>query len=296
MLPAASFAEGDGTWVNFEGRAQRSFQTYDPAYYDRHVATQESWRWIAQLRTALGQPAWSKLDEVIADAEAAIPALKGIAQAAPNAEFRIDGAKLARAPQRQSGRTAARANIFVHEPKATQDPDSPLAFSMEGINSSHAVTRPAALIPFAWSPGWNSPSAWNKFQAEVGGAMKGGDSGVHLFRHNGAAPYFAPRAAAQDGLRLLPLHQHFGSEELSAKAAPIQERTPQVYVAINVADAQRLGIEHQSQTRVEFGDYSLSLPAKVRVDLPAGSVGLPVGLAGIPPLLADAVVRLSKGA
>lgn len=295
VLPAASFAEGDGTWVNFEGRAQRSFQTYDPAYYDRHVATQESWRWLAQLRIALGQPAWSKLDEVIADAEAAIPALKGIAQAAPNAEFRIDGAKLARAPQRQSGRTAARANVFVHEPKATQDPDSPLAFSMEGINSTHAVTRPAALIPFAWSPGWNSPSAWNKFQAEVGGAMKGGDSGVHLFRHNGAAPYFPLRSARHDGLQLLPLHQHFGSEELSAKAAPIQERIPQAYVAINVADAQRLGIEHQALTRVEFGDYLLSLPAKVRVDLPAGSVGLPVGLTGIPPLVAGAAVRLSKG-
>ena len=174
VLPAASFAEGDGTWVNFEGRAQRGFQVYDPAYYDRHVATQESWRWIAALRGALGQPAWANLDAVIADAEIAIPALQGIAAAAPNAAFRIEGAKLARAPQRQSGRTANRANVFVHEPRATQDADSPLAFSMEGINGAHASERPAALIPFAWSPGWNSPSAWNKFQAEVGGAMKGG--------------------------------------------------------------------------------------------------------------------------
>ena len=296
VLPAASFAEGDGTWVNFEGRAQRGFQVYDPAYYDRHVATQESWRWIAALRGALGQPAWANLDAVIADAEAALPALQGIAAAAPNAAFRIEGAKLARAPQRQSGRTAARANVFVHEPRATQDADSPLAFSMEGINSTHAVDRPAALIPFAWSPGWNSPSAWNKFQAEVGGAMKGGDSGVHLFRHNGAAPYFAPGSTKAEGLSLLPLHHHFGSEELSSKAGPIQERIPQAYVALSLADAQRLGIEHQALTRVEFGDYLLSLPAKVRVDLPAGSVGLPVGLAGIPPVTAGAAVRVSKGA
>ena len=296
VLPAAAFSEGDGTWVNFEGRAQRGFQVYDPAYYDRHVTVQESWRWCAALRSALGQPTWAKLDEVIADAELAIPALQGMAAAAPSAAFRIDGAKLARAPQRQSGRTAARANVFVHEPRATQDPDSPLAFSMEGINSTHAVERPAALIPFAWSPGWNSPSAWNKFQAEVGGAMKGGDSGVHLFKHNGAASYFPAALAKTEGLSLLPLHHHFGAEELSSKAAPIQERIPQAYVALSMADAERLGITHQALVRVEFGDYLLSLPAKVRVDLPVGSVGLPVGLAGIPPFVAGASVRLGKGA
>jgi len=296
LLPAASFAEGDGTFVNFEGRAQRSFQNFDPAYYDRHVATQESWRWIAEMRGALGKATWANLDAIIADAEIAVPALKGIALAAPSATFRIEGAKLARAPQRQSGRTAARANVFVHEPKATQDGDSALAFSMEGINSTHAGVRPAALIPFAWSPGWNSPSAWNKFQAEVGGAMKGGDSGVHLFKHNGAASYFPARLEAAGGLTVLPIHSHFGSEELSAKAKPIQERIPQAYVAINVADAQRLGIEHQALTRVELGEYVLSLPAKVRVDLPAGSIGLPVGLAGIPPLTAGAAVQVSKGA
>ena len=184
----------------------------------------------------------------------------------------------------------------MHEPKATQDPDSALAFSMEGVNGTHAVERPAALIPFAWSPGWNSPSAWNKFQQEVGGAMRGGDSGVHLFKHNGAADYFPARLSAQEGLTVLPLHLHFGSEELSSKALPIRQRIPQAYVALHVADAQRLGIEHQALARVELGDYLLSLPAKVRVDLPEGSVGLPVGLAGVPPLVAGASVRVSKGA
>ncbi len=34
VLSAASFAESDGTVVNNEGRAQRFFQVYDPAYYD----------------------------------------------------------------------------------------------------------------------------------------------------------------------------------------------------------------------------------------------------------------------
>ena len=34
VLPAASFAEGDGTLVSQEGRAQRFFQVYEPSYYD----------------------------------------------------------------------------------------------------------------------------------------------------------------------------------------------------------------------------------------------------------------------
>ncbi len=50
ILPAASFAEGDGTAVNFEGRAQRYFQVFDPAYYDRSVDTLESWRWLSRLK------------------------------------------------------------------------------------------------------------------------------------------------------------------------------------------------------------------------------------------------------
>src|SRR3546814_2741283 len=37
LLPAASFAEGDGTLVNCEGRAQSSFQVYAPASYDETV-------------------------------------------------------------------------------------------------------------------------------------------------------------------------------------------------------------------------------------------------------------------
>ena len=52
------------------------------------------------------------------------------------------------------------ANISVHEPKPPEDPDSPLSFSMEGYPDE----PPAALIPFFWSPGWNSIQAVNKFQ------------------------------------------------------------------------------------------------------------------------------------
>ena len=55
VLSAASFAESDGTVINNEGRAQRFFQVYDPAYYDSKTVMLESWRWLHSLhgRTAM---------------------------------------------------------------------------------------------------------------------------------------------------------------------------------------------------------------------------------------------------
>ena len=116
---------------------------------------------------------WTQLDEVIAAVAQAAPVLAGITAAAPNALFRIKGLKLAREPRRYSGRTAMRADISVHEPRQPHDQDSALAYSMEGYVG---VDNDAALTSFAWAPGWNSPSAWNKFQDEVGGHSRKGDA------------------------------------------------------------------------------------------------------------------------
>ena len=38
--------ESDGTVINNEGRAQRFFRVYDPAYYDSNTVMLESWRWL----------------------------------------------------------------------------------------------------------------------------------------------------------------------------------------------------------------------------------------------------------
>lgn len=155
MLSAASFAESDGTVVNNEGRAQRFFQVYDPAYYDAKTVMLESWRWLHSLHSTVNnrQVDWTQLDHVIDAAIAALPQLAGIKDAAPDATFRIRGQKLAREPHRYSGRTAMRANISVHEPRQPQDKDTMFAFSMEGNNQPSA---PRSQIPFAWAPGWNS--------------------------------------------------------------------------------------------------------------------------------------------
>ena len=282
LLPAGTVFEADGTFVNYEGRAQRFFQVFDPAYYDRSIALKESWRWIADMQDGRD---WASLDDVTGACAAAMPQFAVITETAPNARFRLKGMKMARAPHRQSGRTAARANISVHEPRASQDVDSALAFSMEGANGSMQLDRPAELVPFAWAPGWNSPQAWNKFQDEVGGHMKGGDPGEPVLVTDGSImpSYFGPAGGGADGLRVVTLHHLFGSEEQSGRAEVIAGRAPKPYVALSRADAQRLGLVAGSSAKVSVaGGASTSLPVRVSEVLAAGSVGLPVGLPGVP--------------
>src|SRR5690606_15443534 len=134
VLSAASFAEGDGTVVSQEGRAQRFYQVYDPSYYKPELAIKESWRWLHAIETGVkGQPiSWTVLDDVIEAVAKNVPALEAIQDVAPDAGFRVHGLKVAREPRRYSGRTAMRAPLSVHEPKQPTDQDTALTFSMEG--------------------------------------------------------------------------------------------------------------------------------------------------------------------
>ncbi|PKQ43096.1 NADH-quinone oxidoreductase subunit G [Pseudomonas sp. YY-1] len=295
LLPAASFAEGDGTLVSLEGRAQRFFQVYEPSYYDNNFLIREGWRWLHALHSTLQGKVvdWTQLDQVTEACAASNPHLSGIKDAAPSASFRIKGLKLAREPHRYSGRTAMRANISVHEPRQPQDQDSAFAFSMEGYAGSKEDRQ---QIPFAWSPGWNSPQAWNKFQDEVGGHLRAGDPGVRLLEAAGnALPWFAVNAAfnpAAGTWQVAPLHHLFGSEENSARAKPIQERMPEPYVALARDEAARLGVNDGALLALRVNGQALRLPLKVRDDLAIGLVGLPLGLPGIPAVIAGASVTL----
>lgn len=295
ILPAASFAESDGTLVNQEGRAQRFFQVYDPAYYDTSVAMLESWRWMHSLHSTLNSRHvdWTQLDHVIEACVEALPQLKGMIEAAPNASFRIRGQKLARSPHRYSGRTAMRANISVHEPRQPQDKDTMFAFSMEGNNNPLAERN---QVPFAWAPGWNSPQAWNKFQSEVGGSLRHGDPGIRMIEAGeGTLDYFSdiPAAftASASQWRVAPYYHLFGSEEMSQRASVIQQRMPQPYVMVNPADAAQLGVNAGSQVEFTCGGQTLSLPVRLSETLSQGQVGLPLGLPGIPPVLVGATVE-----
>ncbi len=299
LLPTATFAEGDGTLINNEGRAQRFFQVYDPNYYDESIQVRESWSWLAALKQAIAQETITsaKFDKICAQCEADNPQLKGIVAAAPDSSSRIKGMKVARSPHRYSGRTAQRAAVNVHEPRVTQDKDSALAFSMEGYAGDE---RPGSMIPFAWAPKWNSPQAWNKLQDKVGGKLRGGDPGVRLFDAQDvtdAKGYFTEVPTAftpDDKLLALPLHHIFGSDELSARSEAMQPQLVKPYISINQADAERLGLSQDDKVDIVSLEWQ-QLPLQIDPDLPTGTLGLPVGLTGQPWWTPNQRVNLDKG-
>lgn len=299
LLSVASFAEADGTLVSSEGRAQRFFQVFEPSYYDDKILVREGWRWLHALHsTLLEKPVdWTQLDEVTDACATKNPQLAAIREAAPAATFRIKGQKLAREPHRYSGRTAMRANISVHEPRQPQDKDTAFAFSMEGYSGSKEDRQ---QIPFAWSPGWNSPQAWNKFQDEVGGHLRAGDPGVRLLETGGnAMAWFsvnAPFNPAAGTLQGVPLYHLFGSDETSALAKPIQQRIPEAYIALAKAEADRLGVNDGALISLNINGQPVRLPVQINDDLAIGLAGLPVGLAGIPASIAGSVLTDLKEA
>lgn len=298
VLPAGSFAEDDGTVINMEGRAQCYFQLYDPAYYDPDCKIHESWRWIYALQTSVEsrEVCWTHFDDITRMCADTVPALARIMEAAPDANFRIKGLKIARAPRRYSGRTAMRANLSVHEPRASQDSDTALSFSMEGYVGPN---EPASFVPFAWAPGWNSPQAWTKFQDEVGGHLRSGDSGVRLIepKTEAAVSYFTEIPAAfgvcEDALRVAPLYHLFGSDELSAMAPATQSMVVQAYVALSVEDAARLKLTENSLVKVTLGNRTYSLRLQISKTLASGLVGLPAGIPGMPPILGHTHAQLA---
>ncbi|HQQ63168.1 MAG TPA: NADH-quinone oxidoreductase subunit NuoG [Pseudomonadales bacterium] len=300
VLPAGSFAESDGTVINMEGRAQRYFQVYDPAYYNPDYKINESWRWIYALHTSMERrmACWTQFDEITQLCAQTVPALARIMDAAPSASYRMKGLKIARAPRRYSGRTAMRANLSVHEPRVSQDADSALSFSMEGYSGTH---EDASFVSFAWAPGWNSPQAWTKFQDEVGGHLRSGDSGVRLIEpvEGSAFHYYSAIPAAfavQDGKwNVVPLYHLFGSDELSVLAPAVKTMVTGAYVALATVDAAKLNAAENSLVKVTLGNRSYSLRVKISSSLTPGLVGLPAGIPGMPPILGHTHAQLSVG-
>ncbi len=249
LLPAGTFAEADGTLVSSEGRAQRFFQILIP-----EGDIQESWRWLrdALHRVAGRSPEvdWSRMDDVTAACAEAVPTLAAIPQAAPTANFRVNGSKIPREPHRYSGRTAVDAAVTVHE---------------------RSRGRRRAL---------------NKFQDDVGGPLRGGDPGIRLIEppRDAAPRYFqdVPNAFVprRGEWLILPLHEIFGSEELSRLAPAVAERVPAPYVALNPEDAASLRVTDDAIVSVNLGATTCRLPVRLRTALPSGVAAMVVGLSG----------------
>lgn len=294
LLPAATFAEADGTLVSNEGRAQRFFQVLVP-----EGEVRQSWRWLRDLTEAIGRPPeapWRRLDDLTAACARALPALSAITAAAPPASYRVRGSKIRREPHRMSGRTAIHADRSIREPPPPQDPDTPFTFSMEGYYGP----LPSALIPFFRVPSWNSVQSLNRFQEEIAGPLRGGDPGVRLIEPTSSAPpeYFGeipPAFVTRPHESLfVPIQEIFGSEELSALAPAVAERVPEPYLVLGPEDAARLRAKDNGTVEVTLPGIACRLQVRVREDFPAGTAGFLTGLpeTAAPPLPAWGTIEV----
>ena len=292
VLPAATYAEQTGTFVNYETRAQRFYQVFEPT--DEIAA---SWRWISAIAKALGRDDldWADMDSLTKACASHGGELAGLASVAPGAGFRVDaGSKIPRQPHRYSGRTAMRAHVSVHEPKTTVDQETPFSYSMEGLNTGD---QPGSVLPYVWSPGWNSNQSVFKFQQEVAGALAGGDPGARLILANGDAQTALhrdvprPTHDATDGTFVAARVSHvFGGDELSAASAPVLERSPAPFVLLNPEDAHHLGVTDGGG--VAIAELGSSFEVRVDASVAPGIAGLACGLPGTG-VLASTTVKLA---
>ncbi len=294
VLPAATFAECGGTVVNNEGRAQRFFQVFAP-----EGDVQSSWQWlhrIGELTGRTGSAAWNSSDEVARALADEVPALGSITDLDERPSGSSPRNRVPRQSHRFSGRTAIKAHLAVRESRPPDDPDSPLAFSMEGDPGP----PPTPLITRYWSPGWNSVQSLNRFQEEIGGPLRGGDPGVRLIEPgaNGEHEYFGDPPDAftpRSGEWLLvPLYHLFGSEPLSLETPGVAELAAAPYVALGPDDASRLGAEEGEPLAIELDGQTLDLPLKIEVGLAHGCAGLPKGLPSLPAIPPRRWAKISR--
>ena len=290
VLPAASFAEADGTLVSAEGRAQRFFQIYDNDYYHPLSSIKEGWRWLHAVHSSLeGRDVdWTQLDDVINALIATHPKLAGIKEAAPDADYRMTGLKIARQPRRYSGRTSMRAPVSVHEPMQPKDLDTGLTFSMEGYSGKQT---PSAMIPFASAPGWNSPQAWNKYQDKVGGSLRNGDPGVRLFDRLERLPtrqYVAPEAMSstttdmqQGQAKLVPIYNIYASSMMASRSPVVAEQLIVATWHVGIDDAKEWGLVTGDYLAIEIDKQQITLPIQLVGYLAEGCIGYPVGQVSI---------------
>jgi NADH-quinone oxidoreductase subunit G len=282
LLPVGTFAESEGTLVNNEGRAQRFYNVFPVK-----EPLKESWRWLRDIINIAGKKEaglWQHFEEVVLAMCDIIPAFSKIVKLKPEGDFLMLNEKIPRQSARYSGRTANTANIAVSEPKPPQDNETPMAFSMEGYKGS----PPSSLIPYYWSPGWNSIQAMNKYLDEPNGSLKGGDPGIRLFEtsekfevtfYNHIPASFEPKKGQW---LVVPVYHIFGSEELSSKGKAIGERIPQRTVYMNEEDASSIGVKDNQNIQLDIAEKVLTSITKINNSYPKGVIGVSYNLPGMP--------------
>ena len=281
ILPATAFSEHEATYINYEGRAQLSFQVHQC-----QNQAQPSWRWLCDA---------AHIDDLVERCSNEIPGFARLGEVLPKGNPFIAGMKVPRQSHRYSGRTAMNANVNVHEPKQMEDKESVMSFSMEGIPSQ----KDASVLASSWAPKWNSNQSISKFQDEVNGELKQGHVGCLLIeRKDSSGSYFeaAPDSAGPSAnqLRLVFSYQIFGSDELSARAKPIQARMTDAYIGLSPADAKARDLRQGDVATIS----PLGSPVVVciRTGIKAGTALLYCGDGNISPADFSGVIEVEKNA
>ncbi|WP_235921262.1 NADH-quinone oxidoreductase subunit NuoG [Foetidibacter luteolus] len=280
LIPAATFAEADGSMVNYEGRTQHYYKVFIPK--EGHI--KESFHWLNSMRIAKNNRSNGhglSLDELLHEAEIEMPVFEGVHDAMLSPHYSIHGEHIPREPHRYSGRTAMYANLNVSEQKPLQEEgESAFGFTMEGFKGQ----PPADAAPFFWSPGWNSGQSVTKYQQEPGGAFKGHIPAVQLFHDKvDKAPVFfkdIPEAfvARKQKWLVLPQYHVLASGELSSYTKALASLLPEACVVLSETDAALLGVRDGDKIRVHPG--TTALPVKVHLSLANGVVLISAGLPG----------------
>ena len=272
VLPAASFAEQHGSWLNNEARLQRSYAVM-PASEMRKTPEQ----WLAQHNSLDDEQSIYRYIQDVA------PHLKSIIQfsTADKSDFSV-----ARQPMRSSARTAFFANIDVKEYAPKRDEKSNLTFSMEGVagfrqqtlnNSQHKITTPVTGV---WSPKWNSNQALSKtlsktlskssVQDEAGlGLDLYLNLGFKIFDHLNTPQFelsttqIETPSQSLSNISICPQHHIYANDELSDYSSSIQQLAPEPVISLNQKQANDLAIKPGEKLTISSDDYNISLPCLI---------------------------------
>lgn len=147
---------------------------------------------------------------------------------------------------------------------------------------------PSDLIPYYWSPGWNSVQAVNKYVEEPNGPLKnGGDPGVLLFGSvkTGSGGYFKKTGQhirlKPDELLVIPVWQIFGSEELSSRGEAILKRTSKPFIIINENEIRRMALSENVMHQLKVNKININVIIKTDNSVPDGVAGLSSGIPGV---------------
>ncbi|NQV68746.1 MAG: NADH-quinone oxidoreductase subunit NuoG [Pseudohongiella sp.] len=281
VLPTTAFSEHEASYINYEGRAQLSFQVHRC-----HSGAMPAWSW-------LGAEQVDEFDALVNRCASEAKGFSNLSKILPDPASFIAGMKVPRQSHRYSGRTAMKANINVHEPKQAEDPGSVMSFSMEGIPAQ----KDADVLASSWAPGWNSNQSISKFQDEVNGELKQGHPGTLLItRETAAAGYFDPAdssvSPSANELQVSLAYQIFGSDELSAKSNSVQQRMTDAFIGLSPEDAQARELS-QGDT-VKLGTTESNAVVCIRTGIKSGSAVIYCGDGQVNPTELPQCIEITK--